>query len=1093
MRTCVINTIKNSIESVTNIKPDNDTYKFVSLDDVNKVVTHVDKLFKADEFGSPVNLITVDSLYELTVNPSENLINYYNGENLDNNIYSESIDELFRENPELASIGTKEQYSQYLDTIFPDSKVKDIVYHGTDTKFENFSDDFLGKKDPGYLGRGFYFWIGSNALKGAKHIAFAYLNRDIEPTDVIKAVINVTNLKEVARRDYSNTGKDLGDYDAVKEKPLRKNSTTQIVVKSASQIHRLGSKKDISGFREFVNKSMFDKELAQKIQDKLEKLYPEIKLNITNNPVWEQGDNILNQQEYNNQINYRLKAVDVLTSDKAKQIFEKGAKNNWSLDKILSELQIPKEQKQIILDKVDIINNTARVGTDYNLREEIITSLLADNSFVVEINTAKSIGTYSQYEESSDEENFTYNNIRYSIGADFDGEIYFKGNQEISKEEYFKDFKKAKNSNQGKPTQYYSNLTVPGGTNYTENEIATPDIIPNIKGHAQFSTDNGIGWFRNDDKIKLKNSEQRGFWNPETQQEEFFDDGELESNLKTRRILEIQSDLFQKGRKSEELIYSDQLDKKLESHKEQIKDINKRLKSGEYQGFEYPMPFNIFPKGLSTKEKFEYKKEIVQKEIEEIEASIDKEKYKVLNNKNQFLQLLNKDNNWVTFFIKSIIQDSAKKGYEKVLFPKGDTAAKIEGHQTLEEFKQQKEARIKNLEAEVKRLEESGKDKIEMSEQPLTGLKIIGRIDLGKSKSDLNNEIKQLKQEIADVESGRTKLSSIAGFYEETITNILKKQGYNPVEITDEYGNKWNEVQITPGVLSDILLQKNEANQIIGQANIKAMTVLVDAINQKQDTLPHEYAHHYIAWFRDTPIVQEAIKKWGSEEALVQSIGEQVVKQKGEAYNWWNKFIKWIMDKFNSLSKLRKEELTQILTDAFLTRQNLSTSNIQYQKVNSNPAEITDEYDNRYNDFRSSEKSTNLIEVIEDENSKPVYPGVLQKIANVDYIITKDGIEYNGKKLHELKLSDIPNAKLDEEIEYSEDYDYDSSMKTLFSKSSKKLNKISKFYSSLSSTNKAKLMDMGLPYTEKEMIKVYETSKFKSESEFIDHLEKCYL
>src|SRR5690606_27007062 len=30
---------------------------------------------------------------------------------------------------------------------------------------------------------------------------------------------------------------------------------------------------------------------------------------------------------------------------------------------------------------------------------------------------------------------------------------------------------------------------------------------------------------------------------------------------------------------------------------------------------------------------------------------------------NQFLQLLNKDNNWVTFFVKSIIQDSAKKGY----------------------------------------------------------------------------------------------------------------------------------------------------------------------------------------------------------------------------------------------------------------------------------------------------------------------------------------------------------------------------------------------------------------------------------------------
>jgi hypothetical protein len=36
------------------------------------------------------------------------------------------IEEIFNENPELSKIGTVEQYSQYLDTIFPDSKVKEI-------------------------------------------------------------------------------------------------------------------------------------------------------------------------------------------------------------------------------------------------------------------------------------------------------------------------------------------------------------------------------------------------------------------------------------------------------------------------------------------------------------------------------------------------------------------------------------------------------------------------------------------------------------------------------------------------------------------------------------------------------------------------------------------------------------------------------------------------------------------------------------------------------------------------------------------------------------------------------------------------------
>ena len=120
-------------------------------------------------------------------------------------------------------------------------------------------------------------------------------------------------------------------------------------------------------------------------------------------------------------------------------------------------------------------------------------------------------------------------------------------------------------------------------------------------------------------------------------------------------------------------------------------------------------------------------------------------------------------------------------------------------------------------------------------------------------------------------------------------------------------------------------MQKNEVDIIIGQANIKALSVLIDSVNQKQDTLPpHEYAHHYIAWNRNSPIVKEAIKKWGSEEALVQSIGEQAVKQKGDAWNWWKKFVKWLLGDLNKLSTLKKEELTNILTDAFLTRQDLN-------------------------------------------------------------------------------------------------------------------------------------------------------------------------
>ncbi len=45
----------------------------------------------------------------------------------------EGVDFVFEQNPEISRVGTEEQYSQYLETIFPESKVKDIVYHGTST------------------------------------------------------------------------------------------------------------------------------------------------------------------------------------------------------------------------------------------------------------------------------------------------------------------------------------------------------------------------------------------------------------------------------------------------------------------------------------------------------------------------------------------------------------------------------------------------------------------------------------------------------------------------------------------------------------------------------------------------------------------------------------------------------------------------------------------------------------------------------------------------------------------------------------------------------------------------------------------------
>lgn len=221
-----------------------------------------------------------------------------------------------------------------------------------------------------------------------------------------------------------------------------------------------------------------------------------------------------------------LKATNILQSIKADQFFGAVAKNKITGDffwkKMQADLGIPKDQLEILK-----LFNTQDRG-------ELISSLLANYSYAVEINTAKERDSIAQQEANRRSELFT--------------------EEELNDTE--------------RNTGYYSNLTVPGGTNYTENEISTPLITPSIKGHAQFATDNGIGWFRSDEEVttvkeeRVYNPNYMPNFNPMEMTDEEINEI-VERGLhkapnetfittyngsKTRRILEVQSDLYQKGR-----------------------------------------------------------------------------------------------------------------------------------------------------------------------------------------------------------------------------------------------------------------------------------------------------------------------------------------------------------------------------------------------------------------------------------------------------------------------------------------------------------------------------------------------------------------
>jgi len=79
---------------------------------------------------------------------------------------------VFEETPELGKIGTQQEYSQYLGTIFPGSQIRDIMYHGSTNKITEFQK-----------GKGFT----SDAIWFDKNRSTQYGD------NVTSALINVTN------------------------------------------------------------------------------------------------------------------------------------------------------------------------------------------------------------------------------------------------------------------------------------------------------------------------------------------------------------------------------------------------------------------------------------------------------------------------------------------------------------------------------------------------------------------------------------------------------------------------------------------------------------------------------------------------------------------------------------------------------------------------------------------------------------------------------------------------------------------------------------------------------------------------------------
>ena len=188
----------------------------------------------------------------------------------------DGVKDLLDSNPELASIGTPEQYSAYLDTIFPDSKVKDIVYHGvikgreaynnilqkgfdfkTKRNWDNSKSSFKEDDNTGM----FFSDMSTGQLYGTE-LTYKINEKgeyeDVAYDNVIAAILNIENL-ETGKETSSGTAskfykenRDKNNIGMFGPEGGSEGVHDNYVVFEPEQIHILGSKQDVEGFKRFV-------------------------------------------------------------------------------------------------------------------------------------------------------------------------------------------------------------------------------------------------------------------------------------------------------------------------------------------------------------------------------------------------------------------------------------------------------------------------------------------------------------------------------------------------------------------------------------------------------------------------------------------------------------------------------------------------------------------------------------------------------------------------------------------------------------------------------------------------------------------------
>jgi predicted SprT family Zn-dependent metalloprotease len=194
-----------------------------------------------------------------TSNEVDNMIDNDN-DSTNNNAapIKEGVDSIFSENPELSKIGSQEQYSAYLGTIFPDSEVKEVIAHVSREKgIEKFkaneseTGNFINSQ---VLGSGVYFAPVDMVDYWSMELDFIddVTGEYTEDRNIYYAVLN-SKSPQYTQKNYLENSDTIEGTDVVVNESRSNGNVEEYVVKDPSIIHILGSQEDLKNFTTFVN------------------------------------------------------------------------------------------------------------------------------------------------------------------------------------------------------------------------------------------------------------------------------------------------------------------------------------------------------------------------------------------------------------------------------------------------------------------------------------------------------------------------------------------------------------------------------------------------------------------------------------------------------------------------------------------------------------------------------------------------------------------------------------------------------------------------------------------------------------------------